>query len=551
MNLSSAVARVGAFFTKLWKKFSSFSRRTQIIIGVIVLIIIGGGLALAHITKPATASGSVPTVTLASLDSFNESTDGVFVTGTVQSVSEANILAQSAGTVEAVNTTLGATVPAGFVIASLDGSAADAAVLQAQGAYDAAVAAEHATSLQSQNSTVSLAQAQTSARNTYQSTYTSLQDVLATDVSTLFGNNTPVGPELLINTLNTNYTFSREDANIMVLMQNWQASLATANTTDPLTLLSTAQSNLTTIASFLTSLTTLASMQGSGATAAQLAGLAAAQSTVSTLQAGVTNAQTSYNASVTAAAVGQTQSTNDSSGAGVTSSQASVEEALGGLRAAQAAYEKTIIRAPFAGTVNYLPITVGNYVSLDQHVATVAQNNALQVILELSQQDANRLMIGDTLTIDNSYSGVVTTIAPALDPTTEQIEVEVAVNAGADLVNGQSVQVALPPLPTSATTVATSTQGIASTTPNIEVPLTAVKLLPNERDVFTVDSTGHLVAHAVQIGQVIGDLIQITTALPANLEIVTDARGLSAGDAVLVASSSPTSGNTGASAASQ
>lgn len=549
MNLSSLAAQLGAFFTGLWKKFLSFSRRTQIIIGVVVLIIIGGGLVLARSTGPATTSNSLPTVTLASIDSFNENADGVFVTGTVQSVSEADLLAQSAGTVEAVNTTLGATVPAGFAIADLDGSSASAAVLQAQGAYDAALAAEQATTLQSQNSTVSLTQAQTSVRNTYESTYTTLASALSTDVDVFFGDNTPVGPALLIEPLSTGNTLPEARRAITALMENWQASLATVNTTDPLTLLSTAQSNLTTVSTFLTNLAALASMQGSGATAAQLASLAAGQSTVSTLLANITAAQTSYNASVTAAAVGQTQGDSDSSGIGVTSSQASVEEALGGLRAAQAAYEKTIIRAPFAGTVNYLPITVGNYVSLNQHVATVAQNNALEVILELSQQDANRLMIGDTLTIDNSYSGIVTTIAPALDPTTEQIEVEVAVNAGADLVNGQSVQVALPALPTSGTAEATSTEAVASTTPNIEVPLTAVKLLPNERDVFSVDSTGHLVAHTVQIGQVIGDLIQITTPLPANLEIVTDARGLSAGDAVLIASSSPddSAGDSGAS----
>jgi RND family efflux transporter MFP subunit len=537
--------RIGDFFSNLWKRFLSFSRRTQIIIGVIVLVIVGGGLVLAHGTAPATTSNSLPTVTLGSVDSFGGSTDGVSVLGTVQSVSEADLLAQSAGTVEAVNTTLGASVPAGFVIADLDSAAASAAVLQAQGAYDAALAAEQATNLQSQNSTVSLSQAQTSARNTYQSTYTSLQSVLSTDVDVFFGNNTPVGPALLIEPASTNDTFPRERAAITVMMSQWQASLASVNTTDPLTLLSTAQSNLTTVATFLTNLATLASMQGSGATQAQLASLASAQSTVAGLLAGITAAQTSYNASVTAAAVGQTQSTN-SANVPVTSSEASVEEALGGLRAAQAAYEKTIIRAPISGTINYLPITVGDYVTANQHVATVAQNNALEVVMELSQDDADRLAIGDTLTIDNSYKGIVTTIAPALNPTTEQIEVEIAVNNGTDLVNGQSVQVALPALPTSAASSgASTTQATASTTMNVELPLTAVKLLPNERDVFSVDATGHLVAHQVQIGQVIGDLIQITSSLAPNLEIVTDARGLSAGDAVLIASSSPNTTTSG------
>jgi hypothetical protein len=171
----------------------------------------------------------------------------------------------------------------------------------------------------------------------------------------------------------------------------------------------------------------------------------------------------------------------------------------------------------------------------------------------LSQDDSNRLAVGNTLQILGSdasgnpttSSGIVTTIAPALDPTTQEIEVDVAVNEGSTLVNGQSVQVALP-TPTqasvdaSAAKAAASTSSESTTTPqsqSIEVPITAVKLLPNERDVFTVDSTGHLVAHTVTIGNVIGNDIQILTPLDPSLEIVTDVRGLSAGDAVQVASS--------------
>jgi multidrug resistance efflux pump len=266
------------------------------------------------------------------------------------------------------------------------------------------------------------------------------------------------------------------------------------------------------------------------------------------LLATISSTRTAYNTAATANAVGQTQA-SDSDTSGVTSSEATVEEALGGLRAAQAAYEKTVIRAPIAGTINYLQIHVGDNISVNQHVATVARNNALEVVLQLSQDDANRLAVGDTLTINGTDKGIVTTIAPALNPTTEQIEVDVAVNdvngaSPTDLVNGQSVQVTLPALAADASVDANSTtstsENTSSTTSAVELPLTAVKLLPNERDVFTVDSTGHIIAHQVTIGDVIGDRIQILTPLPPDLEIVTDARGLSAGDAVLVSTSTAT-----------
>jgi multidrug efflux pump subunit AcrA (membrane-fusion protein) len=552
--MKSIWQRVQNFFAGLWKSFSRFSRRTQIIIVVVALVAVVGSMVLLRSSSKVADANATPIVTVQSLGSFSLGADSVDVLGTIQSESEADILAQSGGNVTAVNTTVGANVPAGFVIANLDSSSASAGVIQAQGAYDAAVAAEQITNFQSSNSTGTFAEQQTSARNTYTSTYTTLESALTVDVDTFFGNGTPVGPALLINPLTTNDEFPRGRAAITNMMSGWQSTLATVDTTDPLTLLSTAQTNLNTVQAFLTNLEALATQPAANASQVQLADLATAQSTVSGLIASISSARNAYNAAETAAQVGQTQSgTGRTGSSGVSSSQASVEVALGGLRAAQAAYEKTVIRAPIGGTINYLPIHVGDYVSMNQHVATVAHNDALKVVTYLSQDQRNRITVGDTLNIigadasgnPTTYQGVVTIIAPALDPTTQQIEVDIAVNAGQVLLNGQSVQVELPSINAAASagsaTISagstTSASTTSSTTPSIEVPLTAVKLLPNERDLFTVDSTGHLVAHAVDIGDVIGNNIQILTPLDPSLMVVTDARGLSAGDAVTVASS--------------
>jgi multidrug efflux pump subunit AcrA (membrane-fusion protein) len=543
-------------FTKFWQRLLALSRPVQIAIVVVVVVVIGGVIVLARGKSDAAASNVIPTVTLESIGAFGGNSDGVDVLGTVQSVSEADLLAQSGGTVEAIHTTLGATVPAGFVIADLDSSSASASVLQAQGAYDAALAAQKATNLQAGNSTQSVADAQAAIETAYQNAYTATSNAINNDAYVFFGDNTPVGPELEIQPGTSGDTLPRELRAVNDMLADWEGSEATVDSTDPLTLLSTEEAYLTQVSQFLSDLSDVANTQGSGATSDQLASLAAAQTTVNNLLAGVTTSRASYSAAVTASEVSATQASGNTTG--VTSSEASVEEALGGLRAAQAAYEKTVIRAPIAGTINYLPIHVGDYVTANQHVSTVARNNALEVVMELSQDDSNRLGVGDTLTIQGTFKGVVTTIAPALDPTTKQIEVDVAVNDNSDgstpdLVNGQSVQVALPAATaaddkgtanSSASGSADGTSGApaaSTSTPNIELPLTAVKLLPAERDVFTVDSTGHLVAHQVQIGNVIGDLIQITTPLSADLEIVTDARGLSAGDAVLVSTSTPVS----------
>ncbi len=528
--------KIRSFLLREWKRFLGATRRTQIIIVISLLLLVGAILVLARGHSSNSDTSTLPSVTLQRVDSFGANSNGVNVLGTVQSVSQADLLAQFGGMVQAVNTKLGSSVPAGFVVASLDSAAAAAAVLQARGGYDAAVAASRATSLQAQNTTGSLVEAQTSLRNTYQSSYTTLQSTISTQVSQLFGNNTPVGPALLINPLTTGDSFPRQRRDLDVLLDAYRLSLATSDSTDPLTLLSNAQGWLTKVSTFLSALAVLANQQGSAATPAQLTALATAQATVNTLLSNISTARTAYNAAQTAASVSQTQSSN--SATEVTSAQASIEQALGALRSAQAAYEKTVIRAPITGTINYLPIHTGDFVTANQRVATVARNNALEVVLELSQVDSNRVAVGDTVTIQGTYKGVITTIAPALNPTTKQIEVHVAVREGATLVNGQSVQVALPTIPTSRAAIGThaSPLNAATSTILLQLPLTAVKLLPTERDVYTVDATGHIVAHPVEIGTVVGDRIEVTTPLDPSLEIVTDARGLAAGDAVQVTS---------------
>jgi hypothetical protein len=50
-----------------------------------------------------------------------------------------------------------------------------------------------------------------------------------------------------------------------------------------------------------------------------------------------------------------------------------------------------------------------------------------------------------------------------------------------------------------------------------------------------VGADGRLVAHIVTIGEVRGDRIQITSPLDSDLRIVIDARGLSEGQKVQVA----------------
>lgn len=517
-----------------WSWYRGRKRWQQALIAVAAVGVIGGIIHLSSGHSTADAS-QLRTVTVESVSSLEGGVSGgTSIVGKVRSVTGADLLAQAGGTVESIHTKLGAQVPAGFVIADLDNASQAAAVLQAQGAYDAAVAARNITVLQSGSAQTSFGEAQNSARATYQTAYTTIDTALTTQVDQLFGGMTPLGPQLLISSAGYADTFARRRQAITDRMSAWQAALASANTSDPAVLLNQAYTDTQAISSFLVDLAAAARDRQSGVTTAQLTALSTARATVNGELSAISAARDAYNSKKTAAAAAGNTS---SQGTQLAAADANVESALGALRAAQAAYEKTRIRATIGGTVNYLPIQRGQYVSAFQHVATVANNGALEIVAYVPQDQRNDVAVGMKVSVEGGHDGTVTSVAPALDPTTQQIEVHVAVNATPDLVNGQSVRITLPsaasgsgPAPTASSTPSVSSQDL--------LPLTAVKLLPDSRAVFTVDQGERVVAHTVTVGDVVGDRILVTSGLTPDLVIITDVRGLSEGQKVQIGSGS-------------
>lgn len=500
--MSSARARLGAG----WSWYKARPRTQQIAIAVVILAVLGGAVALARSGKTAAETAQVRTVTLESVGELGGASVGSSIVGTVRSVTEAELHAESGGTVKSIHTTIGASVPAGFVLADLDNASEAASVLQAEGAYDAAIAARNAQSLPD---------TQSSARNTYEATYTSDDTILQNDIDQFFGEVTPVGPRLLINQGNSQ-DLPRKRQALDTIMKQWQAHLATAPNADPATLLNEATTDTQTISTFLIELSAAANETDSKATPDQIAALAAARAGIDANLAKLTAARSGLRTG----SVGATASVD-----------ASVKSALGTLRAAQANYEKTRIRATIGGTVNFLPIKVGQYVSAFEHVATVAQNGALEIVAYVPEEQRNAVSVGMKVQVEGSHTGTITIVAPALDPTTKQIEVHIAVDAAPDLINGQSVRITLPSESIDSAKAANTT---ASTTSATLLPLTAVKLLPESRAVFTVDSDGRVIAHAVTIGDVVGDRITITSGVSPDMRIITDVRGLSEGQKVQI-----------------
>lgn len=490
----------------LWKVYRSRPRWMQalilaVLIGLLVLIssLLGGA-------KADDPQNTARTVLLKSIAELSGNVAGESVVGSVRARSEAELRAEASGTVRAVHTLIGATVPVGFVIAELENDSERAQVTQAEGAYDGARASRAG---------VSPSDVTTTARNAYRDAFNALDATLEGNVDAVFGATTPVGPNLLINPIGSDESqLSRERKHIEDMMNIERAKLTLASSEEPEVLLTRIESLVRKVAPFVDTLIETVNATDSRATATQITAITTARTSVNGILSTITGARATLRS-------GATSST--------ASVDAGVKVALGTLRLAQANLEKTRVRAPIAGTVNYLPIRVGDYVGNLDHVATVAQNGALEIVSFISEESRTHVSVGAVVMVEDTYPGKITSISPALDPVTKQVEIHIAVDTGSLLTNGQSVRLTLP--------------GDISPAPEIVVgpvllPLSAVKLSAGNRFVFTVVD-GHLVAVPVTIGEVRGERIEVLTEIPSDTRIVTDARGLAEGQEITVAQAAP------------
>jgi RND family efflux transporter MFP subunit len=245
-----------------------------------------------------------------------------------------------------------------------------------------------------------------------------------------------------------------------------------------------------------------------------------ARSAVAGALSSVTGAKTAFAAARSAAAAAANQSSADAGA--VTTASAGVKQALGALQGAKARLANTIVYSPINGTIISLPVSTGDYVGMGSPVATVSNNAALEIVTYINEDDARTVAVGGTVHIEGGISGVITRIAPALDPITKKIEVRIGISDSSSLTNGSTVRV---DLDRAATPKQSST---------ILLPLSAIKILPDSAGVFTVATSGALVLNPVGLGGVSGDKVVIASGVTADMTIVTDARGLKAGDIVTV-----------------
>ncbi len=271
------------------------------------------------------------------------------------------VRAQSGGRVDSV-AKVGDTVAAGATVAQLENSAQRAAYIQAEGSYDAAVAAAG-------GNTTSQETAKQDAVRTWNNETVSSEQVVYTSIDTYFSpaiSGSVTGFREL-DSFGAAVTLSERRAAIEEILGAWDRKTAQVNEGNAAEMLSSLQNDLSVIGTFIDDLASLVPRQRINEKYteeqrnADTDRLAAARAQISESQRKVDNALTAI---------------MNSSGSNAALSNAQVKQALGVLESARAALSKTVIKTPVAGLVTAASISVGDIINVGNDVVFVASSDS-------------------------------------------------------------------------------------------------------------------------------------------------------------------------------
>lgn len=501
---------------------TKYGRRHTMVLAALLLI--GGGVSsyLSRDTVEEIINVTVPEVEVMSVTEL--SAEARFDTiGKVEAISEANLQAEAGGRVTGVNVKIGDRVRAGQVLATIENSAQRASLVQAQGSYEAALAASAQSDVGVSEALTGVQNAQNNAVSTYNASYNTVNSVVLNNIDQFFTYPNGQIPGLRIEGDAT--TLNNERIAYQQILPSWQAKSNTLSTRADLNQeLRYARTQVQRTIDFVDLFIAVFNQGGKvgGYTEEQLQAYSV---TFSALRAQLIAQRTSIDTALSALASaddGITRAELAAQGGRVSAADAQVKIALGSLQAAQSAYQKTIIRTPIQGVVNAFYLKSGDFTAPGQPAAIVANNNGLQIKTFVNETDSANLNVGDPVTIEDGAAGVITAKAAALDPTNGKVAVVVGVEEDSKLTNGATVKL----------TFSQITEQ-AEVTDRILIPLSALKITADGTFVFTVENNT-LKALPVTQGQLFGNNVEVLEGISKESLIVTDARGLKDGQTVTV-----------------
>lgn len=358
----------------------------------------------------------------------------VTATGNVTAVENPNLSFEVGGRLAVLEATVGEKVAAGALLAELDNADLQSQLAQAQA--NAKTAQAKLDGLEApprqvdvQVRQTALASAKQALTNTYaglpdafQSAFSVADTAVHTDTDSLFSSPNSASPTLAFSTTDTQAGISAVSLRLKVNTElvAWQDELSSLSS-DPAALeteLSSSVNHLSVVRDYLaTVLDVLQSSVANGSFSAST--LATDQTTVSAARASVIASMTTLNTlqqsiRTEKIAVQSAQDALDQLLAGATSQDieaqsAQVASAQAAVSAVEAQLAKTLIRAPFSGTVSAVAFKKGEIVAPNATIVSLVPAAALQVESYVAETDVSNIAVGDaaSTTLDAYGDGQV------------------------------------------------------------------------------------------------------------------------------------------------
>lgn len=213
--------------------------------------------------------------------------------------------------------------------------------------------------------------------------------------------------------------------------------------------------------------------------------------------------------------------------AGATPEQIAIQEsrvksAHATVNQVQAQIAKTIIRSPIAGEIAVLSVRLGELVGPGQVVVSVVNTKGLEVKAYVDSSNLFDISPGNSAVIEGNIKGVVTRVAPSVDPVTRKVEVKVAVvnDDQSELVVGQFVNI----------NISVDEESIAE---NIYlIPLRAIKVVSGRTVVYVVNENKIIEDRDIVTGSIIGESVEVLEGINPEMNIIYSVRGLEPGQEV-------------------
>ncbi len=371
------------FFTNFYTSLAQKYGKKPVIIGLVLLLValvyfgfsLFSGKKVAPEETPVTA-----TVRPVSLYTISQADDGTAVR-----TADGNafiVRAESGGRVERI-AKVGDTVARGAVVAQVENSAERALVLQAQGAYEGALAVAGQSTVGQGSADEAYKETIVQSMNTWKGAFATADDILRNTVDRVFSQPDSKTPGLKIDGANAPL-INRDRVALESAFTDWKNSVNAANSLitieagDAFTVIDMAEATTKKLSTLIVTLTSALSDDDSVSDTVELTSLradfASARSSVNNVLASLSGARNA----LTQAEAQKKQADIAGTNGDVSLADAQVKQALGALESARASLGKTAIKTPVAGTVTGVSISVGDIINPGSDVVFVASDAEME-----------------------------------------------------------------------------------------------------------------------------------------------------------------------------